>query len=228
MSLTMYNPQWGAERPIRGVLFDMDGLIVDTEKYYTRFWQEAAACYGFTMTPEQSLKMRGLGSKAGVDMIHSFFGPQGDYFQLRAKRIQLMEAHLSRHPVEAKPGIGELLTALEARGIAAAVTSSSPRERIERYLTGLGLYHRFQKICSGRELANGKPAPDIYLLGAETLGLDPGECLALEDAPSGLLSAYRAGCLPVMIPDLSLPDETTLPLLYAKADTLADVIQLLP
>ncbi len=223
MALTVYEPEWGAQRPIRGVLFDMDGLVLDTEKLYSRFWREACACYGFSMSYGQSLQMRGLGGAAGEAALRRICGPEAEYLTLRQKRIELMEAFLEETGPEIKPGIFELLDFLQEHHIPTAITSSSPSERIRRYLTPLGLYHRFDQICSGHEVPNGKPAPDIYLLGASVLGLDPGDCLALEDAPAGILSAYRAGCLPVMIPDQDQPDADTLPLLYAKADSLADV-----
>ena len=100
-------------------------------------------------------------------------------------------------------------------------------ESIQKHLSAVNLLHRFQKLCSGHDIPNTKPAPDIYLLGAKELGLEPSECLALEDSPTGILSAYRAGCLPVMIPDLDQPGEDTRKLLYAKADSLTDVIALL-
>ena len=84
----------------------------------------------------------------------------------------------------------------------------------------------FDALCSGKDVAHGKPAPDIYLHGAETLGLKPEECLALEDSPAGIESAFRAGCHPVLIPDQDVPGEDTLCKLYAKCDSLLDVIGL--
>lgn len=227
MAVTYYHPQWGAERPIRGILFDMDGLVLDSEVLYTRFWREAAAALGYTMTAEQSLGMRSLGKKHGQPYLESLFGPTVDYTAMRNKRIQLMNAYVEIHGIAPKPGIFELLDYLEENGIAAAITSSSPMEAIEKHLSAVGLMHRFRKLCSGHGVPNGKPAPDIYLLGAAQLGLKPGECLALEDSPTGILSAYRAGCLPVMIPDLDQPGAETQKLLFAKADSLSDIIDLL-
>jgi HAD superfamily hydrolase (TIGR01509 family) len=212
---------------IRGVLFDMDGLVLDTEKLYSRFWMEALHFYGFPMTVEQSLKMRAANSKLGEEILRGFFGPSVNYQQCRAKRIELMDAYIARHGVEPKPGIFELLDALDAKGIPAAITSSSPTERIERHLGSVNLLHRFQKICSGYEVPWGKPAPDIYLHGAASLDLPPESCLALEDSPTGILSASRAGCVTVMIPDQDQPDADTKKLLHAKADSLLDVIELL-
>lgn len=227
MSITYYNPQRGASRPIGGVLFDMDGLVLDSEALYTRFWREAAVFLGYPMTSEQSLGMRSLGKALGQPYLESLFGPDIDYTILRNKRIELMEAYVARHGIAPKPGIYELLDYLDANGIPAAITSSSPMESIEKHLSAVNLLHRFQKLCSGHSIPNGKPAPDIYLLGAKELGLKPEECLALEDSPTGILSAYRAGCLPVMIPDLDQPDAETQSLLFAKADSLSDVINLI-
>lgn len=227
MAITFYNPQRGAKRPIRGILFDMDGLVLDSEALYTRFWREAANALGYPMTVEQSLGMRSLGKKLGQPYLESLFGPGIDYSQVREKRIELMDVYVNRHGIPTKPGIFELLDYMEENQIPGAITSSSPMEFIERHLSNANLLHRFQKLCSGHSIPNGKPAPDIYLLGAKELGLKPEECLALEDSPTGILSAYRAGCLPVMIPDLDQPKEDTQKLLFAKADSLADIIDIL-
>ena len=105
--LTQFHPDL---RPtIRGVLFDMDGLVLDTEKLYSRFWMEACHFYGFPMTYEQSLRMRSANSRLGAANLQAFFGPTADYKAIRAKRIQLMEAWIDENGVEPKPGIYELL-----------------------------------------------------------------------------------------------------------------------
>ena len=225
MAITIYKENTPR---IRGVLFDMDGLVLDTEKLYTRFWMEACAFYGFPMTLDQALKMRAANAQLSEQNLHSFFGPAADYRKCRAKRIELMDAFIEENGVETKPGIVELLDALDQRGISAAITSSAPKDRIKQHLASVNLLHRFAAICSGHDVPNGKPAPDIYLHGAASLGLRPGECLALEDSPTGILAAYRAGCVTVMVPDMDQPDETTEKLLHAKVDNLSDVISLLP
>ena len=225
MSIEIYRK--GDTPVIRGVLFDMDGLVLDTEKLYSRFWMEACHFYGYPMTYEQSLEMRAANSRVGAENLRRFFGPTVDYVTVRNKRVELMDAFVEKEGVEPKPGIFQLMDYLEERGIPAAICSSSPADRIELHLSSLGLYHRFAAICSGYDVPCGKPAPDIYLHGAASLGLAPEECLALEDAPLGIESAFRAGCVPVMIPDQAPPDEQTQMMLYAKADSLTDIIELL-
>ena len=219
--------QYKEKSPVQGVLFDVDGVILDTECLYSRFWMETCHFYGFPMTKAQSLQMRSLNKTAGQEKLRALFGPAADYTTIRQKRIELMDAFVEKEGVAAKPGIYTLLDALDERGIPCAITSSSPQQRLESYLTPLNLYHRFKKVISGYDVPRGKPEPDIYLRGAAELGLPPETCLALEDSPAGILSAYRAGCLPVLIPDQDTPGQDTLSLLYAKADTLTDVISLL-
>lgn len=217
----------GQRKPIiRGVLFDMDGVVLNTEKLYARFWREAAAALGYEMSYEQALGMRSLSHIAGQAQLESYFGPSVSQAQMRNKRVELMDAYIGENGVEPKPGIYELLDFLENKGIKTAITTSSPLARVRRYLEPLGLLERFERLCSGAEVAHGKPEPDIYLYGAACLDLKPEECLAIEDSPAGVLSAYRAGCMAVMVPDLDQPDAATEKLLYAKADSLTDVIGL--
>ena len=226
MAVTLYHPQWKKEN-IRGILFDMDGLVLDTEKLYTRFWMESARDLGYPMTFQQALGLRSLNRSAGQEKLTEYFGPGISYTEVRNHRIELMDVHIEKYGIDVKPGIFELMDHLQANGIASAITSSSPMENIRRHLSAHNLLHRFDKLCSGYDVPNGKPEPDIYLYGAASLNLRPEECLALEDSPTGILSACRAGCLPVMIPDQDQPDENTVSLLYARADSLSDVITLL-
>ena len=225
MAYTMYKET--LKREVRGVLFDMDGVVLDTERLYARFWREAAAALGHEMSYEQALGMRSLSNTAGQAQLESYFGPGVSRAEFRAKRIELMDAYIDLHGVDLKPGIRELLDFLDEKGIPAAITTSSPIERVQRYLGPHGLIDRFQRLCSGAEVAHGKPEPDIYLYGAACLGVDPENCIAVEDSPAGVLSAYRAGCMTVMVPDLDQPSEETRELLYAKADGLTDVIDLI-
>jgi len=226
--VTIYNPKkWNRNTRIKGLLFDMDGLILDTEKLYTRFWQEAANALGYPMTREQALGMRSLSREFGAAKLQSYFDKPVSYEEVRLKRIELMNAFIEKEGVEAKAGVQELLVYLKENGIKAAIATSSPLDRTEKYLEYVGLKDSFDKLISGYMVKKGKPEPDIYQLAAKELGLAPEECLALEDSPSGILSARRAGCFPVMIPDQDQPGEETEQILFAKADRLDYVVNLL-
>lgn len=212
---------------ITAVLFDMDGLVLDTEKLYTRFWQEAANALGYPMTKEQALGMRSLNRGVGLAKMQSYFGPEVDYDKIRNKRIELMDAFVEQEGVKLKPGIHELLAYLKEHGIKTAIATSSPLERTLLYLGSVGLEQSFDELVSGYMVEKGKPEPDIYLYAAEKLGVKPSECMVLEDSPAGILAAYRAGCLPVMVPDQDKPDKETKAMLYALAENLLAVISLL-
>ena len=215
-------------REVRGVLFDMDGVVIDTEKLYTRFWMEAAADLGHPMPLTQALQMRSLGSIESQAKLDSFFGAGVlEYDVLRNRRIELMEAFIAEHGIEEKKGIRELLACLKEQGIPCAITSSSSIPLIRRHLGDLGLLDGFTALCSGKDVPHGKPAPDIYLHGAATLGIAPEHCLAIEDSPAGIEAAWRAGCMAVIVPDQDQPGEEVLSRCFAKADSLLDVMELL-
>ncbi len=209
---------------IKGVIFDMDGLMLDTEKLLTRFWREAAAFYGFEMTPEHVLGIRSLAAKYAEPHLKGIFGEEFDYFAVRAKRIELMNAYIEENGIEKKKGLDILLQSLSQRGLKLAVATATDRKRAAMYLEKVGVIVFFDKIVTGDMIQNGKPKPDIYITAAKELGLPCEECLALEDSPNGIRSAFDAGCKPVMIPDLSHPDEQTRSLLFGCYPSL-DVLE---
>lgn len=212
---------------IKGVLFDMDGIVLDTEKLYTRFWKEAAQSLGYPMTHEMALGMRSLSPELGERRLKDYLGEAVDYQAVRNKRIEMMSAFINENGVELKPGIHELLAFLKENRIKTSIATSSPLDRTKEYLSQVGLVDEFDELVSGHMVEHGKPAPDIYLYAASKLGLKPEECLVLEDSPTGLLAAYRAGCIPVMIPDQDQPDDETKSRAYAVVDSLVDVIKLI-
>lgn len=215
------------EQPILGVLFDMDGVVIDSERLYTRFWMAAADDLGFPMTLQQALQLRSLGRGPGQAKLESFFGPAVSFDAIRARRIELMDVYIAEHGVDEKPGIRALLAYLRENGIPCAITSSSAIPVIEQHLGKLGLLEYFTALRSGKDVPNGKPAPDIYLAGAAAIGAAPECCLAIEDSPAGLEAAWRAGCMGVFVPDQDQPDTVTLSRCFAKADSLFDVLELL-
>ena len=213
--------------PIRGVLFDMDGVVIDSERLYTRFWAQAANDLGFPMTREQALQLRSLGRGPGQAKLESFFGPAVSYDAIRARRIELMDAYIAAHGVDEKPGIRALLTLLKEKHIPCAITSSSSIPLIREHLGKLGLLEGFTALCSGKDVPRGKPAPDIYLAGAAAIGVAPENCLAVEDSPAGIEAAWRAGCMAVIVPDQDQPDGEVLGRCFAKEDSLFDLMTLI-
>ena len=212
---------------IRAVVFDMDGTLIDTEKYYRICWPKALEAFGYHMTDEQALTMRSLGRPFVITQLKSWFGEELDYHAVRERRKVLVEECLSRDGLELKPGARELLQTLRRRRITTAIATATDMERTERYLKTVGLYEYFDKLISATMVEKGKPSPDIYLFACEQLNLPPDQCMAVEDSPNGVLSAYRAGCKVVMVPDQTEPDEELQKCLWARVDQLGDIEKLL-
>ncbi len=212
---------------IKGIIFDMDGLMLDTEKLLMRFWIESANSFGFDMKKEHVLSIRSLAGKYASPKLQKIFGKEFDYFAVRQKRIELMNSFIEKNGIEKKSGLDELLKYLKADGYKIAVATATDKDRAYKYLTNVNVWHYFDKFVCNAMVENGKPEPDIYLKACEELELNSNECIALEDSPNGIMSAYRAGCKPVMVPDLSQPDEETKKLLFKKLDRLDMLINVL-
>ena len=209
------------------VIFDMDGTLIDTEKYYRLFWPKALAEFGYQMTDEQALSMRSLGRPFAPAHLKEMFGEELDYYAVRDRRKELMEVCLDKEGIELKPGAVELLTWLKEHNIRAAIATATDMERTSKYLAKLGLRQYFDEIISATMVKEGKPSPDIYLYACEQLGRKPPECIAVEDSPNGVLSAYRAGCKVVMVPDQTQPDEELRGKLFACVESLTEIENLI-
>lgn len=212
---------------VKAVIFDMDGLMIDTEKLLLKFWMEAAHYYGYPMSREHALGLRSMAAKYAIPMLKETFGQDFDYDKVRNLRRKLMNEHIKKHGVKEKEGLGELLDYLKSKHYLTAVATATDYERTSHYLGSLDRLKYFDEIVCAPMVENGKPAPDIYLETAKRLKIEPSVCMVLEDSPNGIMSAYRAGMIPVMIPDLSQPDEGTRKRLYRCVENLAGVISIL-
>ncbi len=208
---------------IHAVIFDMDGTLIDTEKYYRIFWRRAMAEFGFSMSDEQALSMRSLGRPFAPAKLKEWFGDAVDYAAVRQRRKELMEECLDKEGIQAKPGAREILTRLKEKGITTAIATATDLERTHKYLKMANLEGYFDEIISATMVKEGKPSPDVYLYTCEKLGRKPEECIAVEDAPNGVLAAYRAGCKVIMVPDQTGPDEELKQYLCGCVASLADI-----
>lgn len=212
---------------IHGLIFDMDGLLIDTEKYYFRCWIESAEEFGFRMKPRHALAVRSLSAKYAEKYLKRELGDNFDYTAVRARRRELVSQTMDKCGIQIKQGATELLEYCRNNGIKTAVATATPLEKAWEHLGSLGILGLFSEVVGGDSIENGKPAPDIYIKAASAISLKTSECIALEDSPNGIISAFSAGCKPVMIPDMTEPEELLKPLLYGCCETLYDVITIL-
>ena len=212
---------------IKGVISDMDGVMLDSEKLYVRFWCEAAQSHGYPMKKEHALGIRSMARPFAIQKLQGWFGEDFDYDKVRDTRVKIMDEYISAHGIEAKRGAKALLQWLKANNIKTALATATAVDRATLYLDKVGLLEYFDVIASARMVKRGKPEPDIYLYAAGQLGLDPKDCLALEDSQNGVRSAAAAGCKTVLVPDLDNPENELSHLLYATACNLEEVIAII-
>ena len=209
---------------LRGAVFDMDGVLIDTEKLYVRFWRQSAADFGYNMTEEHVFGIRSLARKFANVKLKKMFGEDFPCAEIREHRTELMDAYIAEHGIETKKGLFTMLEYLRSNGIRTAVATATPVKRTVGMLERIGALAYFDAVVGGDMIQNGKPEPDIYLKAAAELELPPESCAAFEDSPNGIRSAYSAGCHAVMIPDLTPPDEEIIPMLSAVYDSLDEAV----
>ncbi|MGN0777658.1 MAG: HAD-IA family hydrolase, partial [Aristaeellaceae bacterium] len=187
---------------IRGVCFDMDGVLLDTERLGGIVMKEVAAMQDCPLTDAQWQALLGKNMEATKEGLRTFFPGKIDADRFIRDWCEVMMARIRREGLPFKPGAREVLARLRARGIRLALCTSNAAEVVAEYLRVAGWEHAFDQIITGDMIAHGKPAPDIYLRGAELLSLRPEECLGVEDSYSGVRAVRAAGMHCVMIPDI--------------------------
>ncbi len=207
---------------IEAVIFDMDGLMLDTEPLYRAAWQRAANELGYTLSDQVFIQMIGRSARDSEEILLNEFGPA---FPLAAfqNRYPQLEARFREKPLPKKRGLDELLSLLDSKRVPKAVATSTWGKIAIPGLASAGLLDRFDAIATGDEVTKGKPEPDLFLLAATRLGVEPEECLVLEDAEAGVIAAHRAGMQVFVIPDLQLPSVESSALANGVFDSLAEV-----
>ena len=209
-------------RAVQAVVFDMDGLLVDTESMFRDVMMEVSRRRGVHLPMEVFLRMVGLQSDASRVIAVEHFGPDFDYDDWIAEAWSLAHAR-TEVGVAVKAGVAELLDYLDEAGIPRAVATSSGHPTVKRTLGPVGLLDRFQTIVAAGDYARGKPNPDPFLTAAARLGADPTGCLALEDSHNGVRAGHAAGMMTVMVPDLLEATAEMRSLCVAIGETLHDV-----
>ncbi len=208
------------------VIFDMDGLMIDSERVSIACWSEAAAELGLPLDATFFVRMVGLGDRDSQALLRGQGVSDAMIAAMAARCHDLYEAR-TQTGLPLRPGILELLELLKAHAIPRAVATTTRQPRANRKLAAAGLLPYFDAVITSGDVAHPKPAPDIYLLAAQRLGKAPERCLALEDSPAGTRAAVAAGMTVIQVPDLVHPDEELRALGHRIVGSLVDAHDLL-
>ena len=208
---------------IRAVVFDIDGLMLDTEPIYKRAWQSAAADLAYDLDDAFYAQFVGRPNDDCERLLKERFGSGFPLDRFRADWRQRWDADAVANGIRTKAGLLELLALLDTLKIPFAIATSSEAAETEFCLRAAGLDGRFPVRVTRDQITHGKPAPDIYLEAARRLRTAPAQCVALEDSEAGILSASRAGMVPLLIPDGTPPSPTASNTAFRVLPSLADV-----
>ncbi|MEP3200109.1 MAG: HAD family phosphatase [Lentilitoribacter sp.] len=209
-------------RDTKAVLFDMDGLMLDTETISMQSMKKATQRLGLDVKDQWLFDIIGMNRKGAEAYMSDKLGhalPEG----LDAAYIEIYSDHIFTQGIDLKPGLIELLDYLSANNIRRAVATSTRTEMAHKKLKSSEIFDYFEHIIGGDQVTNGKPAPDIYLKAAKHVGIEPKYCLALEDSDNGAKAAYAAQISVIVVPDLKQPKDETKKMATKVVTSLHDV-----
>lgn len=203
---------------IKALIFDFDGTVVDTETPEFESWRLEYAVFGVELPLELWVQLIGTTTPAAFEpysWLESKIGKALDREPLRIRRRAVMMDLIAAE--QPRPGIEDWLTGGRARSLGLAIASASHRPWVEQHLTGVGLFDRFDHLATGDQVERPKPAPDVYLLAARKLGIEPHEAIVIEDSRHGVAAAKAAGMFTIAV-----PNSMTASLDFSAADLRVD------
>ncbi len=216
----------GSEREsvdVSAVIFDMDGLMFDTERLARDAWRCAMAEHGYALDDELYLTVIGRTAEGACSIFVDAFGPYLPIADIETAKARYLRDMLEPSP-PLKPGLLTLLDGLEALLLPMAVASATDLAEVKRRLASVDMLGRFVAVVGGDEVARGKPAPDLFLLAAERLGACPADCVVFEDSEAGVNAAADAGMAVVVVPDLVEPSPSARATARAVLPSLAEAL----
>ncbi len=215
------------EQTIQGLVFDMDGLLFDSERIIQKSWNEIGRQMGYENFGNHIYNTIGLNAVRREQYFKEHVSPDFPMEEFTEKTRILYRRIMEEEGVEKKPGAEEILKYAKEKGYRVALATSSRQNHAQMLLKKYGLFDYFDGTVYGDMVSAGKPDPEIYLRACEKIHIEPRYTAALEDAPAGIQAAAAAGMRPIMVPDLVQPDQKILNMVWHKCDTLYDVIKLL-
>lgn len=195
---------------IKGMVFDLDGTLLDTEPIAIESTNRVAPLFGIEISMEKSYEFLGISSDIVKKYFLDNFGTDFDYEGYRRKKIDYQKDVINRDGIKFKKGAKEILEFAKENNIKCAIATSTGRERADFLIEKAGIGDYFSAIVCGNEVKRGKPEPDIFIEAARRMEVDVSECIGFEDSRNGIISSHRAGMLSILIPDLLKPDKDSL------------------
>ena len=208
------------------IIFDMDGLLIDTEKLSYESFLTTANAYDESFQFDDYRQLIGRNAKTGIDILRDMLPATIDATKFKDEWLNTYRQLVDDY-IEVKPGAHQLLAYLEKMQIPRAVATSSSGQKARGILERVGLWQYIPHLTGGDEVKDGKPAPDVYLDSAKKLGVDAQRCIAFEDSETGIQAALAAGMRVIQIPDLIGAERAPTPPAYYLASSLSEGAALL-
>lgn len=208
----------------QAVVFDMDGVIFDTERLVIEFWKEVAKKHNIPNIEHTCIQCLGTNRVRTREIFLENYGADFPFDPYRAEVTELFNTHYKGVPLPTKPGIRELLSYLQEQDIKVGLASSTAQHLVRDEIGTAGLLPYFQTLVCGDMVEHSKPAPDIFLKACEILNADPTKSIAIEDSFNGIRSAHCAGMTPIMVPDQVQPTDEIRALAFHVMPSLLDVL----
>lgn len=212
---------------IKGVIFDMDGVMIDSERQSNEGWLWAAEKLGVEMPMWLIDSFKGAPVTLSKQFFDAYFEGKIDYWEARQLRTERVYQIREQEGIPVKKGLMRLLDYIASSGIQCAVATSTRRESAEKTLHTIGAWKYLFAVVYGDEVAHGKPEPDIFLKAASALDVIPAESIVIEDSINGIKAGYAAGMRVVHVPDTIIIDDEIRAMTYAVCDSLEEVIVLI-
>lgn len=208
----------------QAVVFDMDGVIFDTERLVIEFWKEVAKKHNIPNVEHTCIQCLGTNRVRTREIFLENYGADFPFDPYRAEVTELFNTHYKGVPLPTKPGVRELLSYLQEQDIKVGLASSTAQHLVRDEIGTAGLLPYFQTLVCGDMVEHSKPAPDIFLKACEILNADPTKSIAIEDSFNGIRSAHCAGMTPIMVPDQVQPTDEIRTLAFHVMPSLFDVL----
>src|SRR4030042_3313504 len=208
---------------IKLIIFDMDGLMFDTEKLIFKSWKESCKKYKQNLSDKIFIESIGLNRKKTIEIYKKYFAVNFPYEEIIDETMNIFENLIRSEVVPLKEGLLELLQFIRKKHLKLAVATSTKRDRTDLMLNLSDTGKYFDTVICGDEIVNGKPDPEIFLETAKRLNCRPENCIVLEDSKNGIIAAYRAGMLPIMVPDIIQPTKELEDMVFKKFGSLKEV-----